>query len=210
MPKASKKADYNNVFARRLRGLMEQEPKTTQNELAKAIGVSRQSISQYTDGSTQPTLDKFDEIAKYFHVSADFLLGKVENPTTDIEIRRICEHTGLSENAVKTLVNVNRDAARGERVSTLSKMLEHPDFIDLLGMIHIHVWNFNRDGLRLDTEEAKAVAHALSCNPLEVRHYLEASSESTIKTTVLKIVKDIESKSAKKQENQSIELFTIE
>ena len=48
---------------------------TTQEKLASHLGISRQSISQYTRGTTLPEIETFCKICLYFNVSSDYMLG---------------------------------------------------------------------------------------------------------------------------------------
>lgn len=51
----------------------------SQDELAEKLGVSRQSVSLWETGQTQPTLDNIIALAKIFNVSTDAILGnKIE------------------------------------------------------------------------------------------------------------------------------------
>lgn len=50
------------------------ENKMSQDELAERLGVSRQSISLWENGQTQPTIDNIIALAKIFHVSSDEIL----------------------------------------------------------------------------------------------------------------------------------------
>lgn len=49
----------------------------SQEELSELLDVSRQSISRYENGTSQPDFDKLLLLAKYFDVSIDFLLDNV-------------------------------------------------------------------------------------------------------------------------------------
>lgn len=51
----------------------------SQDELAEKLGVSRQSISLWETGQTQPTIDNIIALAKVFNISSDMLLGGSEN-----------------------------------------------------------------------------------------------------------------------------------
>lgn len=51
----------------------------SQDELAEKLGVSRQSISLWETGQTQPTIDNIIALAKIFNISSDMLLGGSEN-----------------------------------------------------------------------------------------------------------------------------------
>ncbi|WP_164506058.1 helix-turn-helix domain-containing protein [Companilactobacillus insicii] len=62
----------------------------SQEQLSEIIDVSRQSISKYESGVTEPSFDKLIAIAKYFDVSIDFLLlSKSNNNSAPIKSDRI-------------------------------------------------------------------------------------------------------------------------
>ena len=93
---------YDSVFARRFQSLFD-ENKDTQSNLSKATGIARQTVSMYYNGQTIPTADKLRQIAEYFGVSADYLLGLTDIKSTDTEIQAVCDYTGLKETAVHCL-----------------------------------------------------------------------------------------------------------
>lgn len=47
----------------------------SQKELATAIGVAPNTLSQYESGKRAPDFDTMSRISAYFHVSVDYLLG---------------------------------------------------------------------------------------------------------------------------------------
>lgn len=100
--KNEQSANYNKAFPKNLRTLME-EKGATQNELANHLGKTRQAISYYCDGSSSPDWETLVQTARFFNVSADYLLGisKVKSPST--ELRSIVEYTGLSEKSIQFL-----------------------------------------------------------------------------------------------------------
>ncbi|MGX7196407.1 helix-turn-helix domain-containing protein [Enterococcus olivae] len=55
----------------------------SQEEVAEALGVSRQTISNWEHGLAQPTLDKAVELAHLFEVSLDELVGKKKQATKE-------------------------------------------------------------------------------------------------------------------------------
>ena len=63
-----------NQFAARLTELLS-ENKISKRELAKRIGVSATSISDWSTGRIQPTVENVYLICEYFQVSADYMLG---------------------------------------------------------------------------------------------------------------------------------------
>lgn len=64
----------------RLFELME-KTKTTQTQLAQAIGASQGNISDWKKGRSFPKSDVLAKIADYFDVSTDYLLGRTDDPS---------------------------------------------------------------------------------------------------------------------------------
>ena len=72
-------------FGSRLRQLRI-EKKLNQVDLAEIIGVNRATIGKYETEERFPDRDNLEDIADYFHVSIDYLLGRTDirelsNPT---------------------------------------------------------------------------------------------------------------------------------
>jgi len=63
-----------NIFAERLTQLLK-EKDMSKRTLAKAIGVSAMSISDWSNGNVQPTAENIYRIAVYFETTSDYLLG---------------------------------------------------------------------------------------------------------------------------------------
>ena len=79
------------------------ERKITPGELAGHLGVTRQTVSNYCLGQTTPSFQLLCEIADFFNVSTDYLLGRTETRSPDANIRAVCEFTGLSEQSMSTM-----------------------------------------------------------------------------------------------------------
>lgn len=94
---------FNSPFAKSIRSLME-ERGMTQDELAQAVGRTRQTVSQYVNGISEPGYDTLVKIADSFNVSVDFLLGRTDAKTVDPTMQSIIHCTGLSEYSVRSLV----------------------------------------------------------------------------------------------------------
>ena len=61
----------------------------SQVELAKHLGVTKQSVSNWENDNIQPSIEMLMKLSNFFNVSTDFLLG--------MENRIYIEITGLSQ-----------------------------------------------------------------------------------------------------------------
>ena len=71
--------------AERIKELREQRG-LSQAELAHQFGVTRSSVNAWEMGVSNPKIDKLAELAQYFHVSIDFLVGLENDQTIDISL----------------------------------------------------------------------------------------------------------------------------
>lgn len=56
----------------------------TQEELGLRIGLSKAVVSKYENGIGYPTFDTLIQIADYFSVTTDYLLGVAKHKTIDV------------------------------------------------------------------------------------------------------------------------------
>lgn len=77
-----------------------------QKELAKELGVKDNVVSYWCSGSRVPNVQQIMQISNILNVSADYLIGLSEAKTNIIELKAICDYTGLSEEAVNKLHNL--------------------------------------------------------------------------------------------------------
>lgn len=73
---------------RKLRGV-------SQVDLAKALNVTKQSVSNWENANIQPSIDMLISLSEYFNVSTDYLLG--------LDQREYLEITGLNAKAIQHL-----------------------------------------------------------------------------------------------------------
>ena len=90
------------IFAQRLIELREQNG-ISQQQLADSLNITRQSLSLYEKAERTINIDLLVKIANYFNVSADYLLGLSSVSKVDLELKAICDYTGLTEQSVKCL-----------------------------------------------------------------------------------------------------------
>lgn len=99
------KSDQNQKFRDRASELIIKS-NLTQSELKEALGVSAGTISDLKNQkSPPPNAETLYKLAKYFNVSADYLLGLSDVLSVDIDMKAVCDYTGLSQEAVELLKN---------------------------------------------------------------------------------------------------------
>ncbi|KSU63671.1 hypothetical protein AS034_05335 [[Bacillus] enclensis] len=65
------------MLTKRLKNL---RGKTTQEEVAGRIGISRARYSHYENGRSEPDTETLNKLADYYDVSVDYLLGRTDDP----------------------------------------------------------------------------------------------------------------------------------
>lgn len=98
------------VFAARLRTLRKNAD-MTQDDLAKRIGIHKQTISQYERGVRRPDLETLAALADVLNVSADYLVGNESH-----------SQALLSEDEIYIIDALRNDAAMKDMVL---RMLEY-------------------------------------------------------------------------------------
>lgn len=55
-----------------------------QPELAKIMNVSKQTVSNWENGNRTPDIDTLAKFADFFNVTADYLMGRTDDPNSKI------------------------------------------------------------------------------------------------------------------------------
>lgn len=191
---------YNDPFPTQLRDLIEGN-NTTIQAVAEVVGVSRQAVSQYYNGLTQPNADTIVKIANHFNVSTDYLLGLTDKQTPKAELRAICEYTGLTETAIKLL-------SQKRNCPVVSQIIESNEFWNIVQNINSALINsdtLNPSG-KINAESAAAQMGIkinwndnnknvdLSKLPTEYQKYLGVVSEQGTKPLYKHLLTEIISK----------------
>lgn len=79
------------------------EHNLNQSEFGELFGLTQNTITNIENDKRVPTYEILIEIAKRFNISVDYLLGLSEAKTNDIELKAICDYTGLTEDIINTL-----------------------------------------------------------------------------------------------------------
>lgn len=105
-----------DLLSQRLREL---RGKRTIQEIAEKVGISRVALGYYESNQRTPDAKMIYKLAKYYGVSADYLIGMsdVKNPNTDIQA--IVAKTGLNEKAVRALEYIKENDKERLRIINL-------------------------------------------------------------------------------------------
>lgn len=79
----------------------------SQVELAAALNVTKQSVSNWENNNIQPSIEMLLKIAAYFSVSTDYLLG--------IDERQYIEVTELTDEQISHLRQIANDLQKNNR-----------------------------------------------------------------------------------------------
>lgn len=106
------------TFGERLDDLIKGADGTNASRLASVTKIPQSAISAYINGTTNketgeqiyraPDCTAIIEIAKYFSVSTDYLLGLSKDKTPDPSAQGAIAYTGLSEENIKTLHDISK------------------------------------------------------------------------------------------------------
>ncbi|WP_201319226.1 helix-turn-helix domain-containing protein [Paenibacillus sp. EPM92] len=74
----------------------------TQEELSNKLGITRASLSHYENNRRAPDYDTITNIAGFFNVSIDYLLGRTDDPhiVLDEEVREFVDSLELSDDNI--------------------------------------------------------------------------------------------------------------
>ncbi len=117
----------------------------TQEDVAKKLFVSRQTILKWEKDESMPDIYKLRDLSDVFNCDIGHLVGEYAETTR--EINDVCEKTHLSENAIKNLVKYDKNSSI---IEVINRLLESERFIDLLQCIY----EYKKELPTLDTEQA--------------------------------------------------------
>lgn len=103
----------SGIFNGRLKNLRNSK-KISQKEFAQVLGVSQQTVASWESGRTEPSNATLKDIADYFNVSADYLIGR-ETPTSPI--------LSLEQTAVLDGFDSLNESGRNALMAVLSGLL---------------------------------------------------------------------------------------
>lgn len=98
--------DKKDITVERLRRLID-ETGLARQAIADEMGCDVSTVTKHYNGTRNLTIDFIVMYARYFNVSSDYLLGLSEVRTVSPDTAMICRVTGLDDNAVRTLSEIN-------------------------------------------------------------------------------------------------------
>lgn len=121
-------SNINGGIAYRLQDLIS-ESGLKIKPLAEKIGISTGALSNYQNDAATPGADAIIKIARYFNVSADWLLGLSKYRTTK-DNERSAQSLGIPEEFVKTLISVKE--TNSDSFQLLQRLIGNTDFVNAL------------------------------------------------------------------------------
>jgi len=159
----------DSIFAYRVKSARIQRG-ITQAELAEALGISKQAISQYENGKKKPESKTLIAMARYFNKPVDFFLRPVAASLENVEFRKRASLKGKKLDAVKASI-----LDKLEPYLELEKILGlDPSFQNPLSSISIHQMEDVEEAAELMLKKWK-----LGLNPIP--NILEMLEEKGIK-----------------------------
>ena len=83
----------------------------TQEELSKAIGITRAALSHYEKNRRKPDFEILTKLADQFNVSIDYLIGRTKDPNAELEqnVRDFVDQLELSDDDLLERFNLTVD-----------------------------------------------------------------------------------------------------
>ena len=99
------------AFAERLSDLVQikKDEGLSHDEISRQIGVSSGVLSEWMSDNKTASIENLAKLAKYFNVSADYLLGRTDVKTSNMNVKAICEYLGLNESTIFKLHNMQNN-----------------------------------------------------------------------------------------------------
>lgn len=132
------KSEITKIFSERLEELTERKKdidyKLSDKQQAEQMGIPYPTFTKYKNNTAECPISTVVKIARYYNVSTDYLLGLTQAKTTDSDLKSVCDYTGLSEEAIKTICGISKSPDRLYS-NSINLILSSPKFaIFMLGV----------------------------------------------------------------------------
>ena len=95
---------------------------------SREMGIPYPTFIKYYNGTSECSATNLIKIAEYYNVSVDYLLGRTDVKTLDMDISGCCKLTGLSEAAAKKIIKSNFS-------DVISQIIENPEFDEMINAL---------------------------------------------------------------------------
>jgi len=118
---------------------LRKERNMSQDDLASDLHVSREVVAKWENGTRDLKTQYTSDIAEFFGVSADFLLGKTDIRKPDVNLQSITLKTGLSEKAIEYLERLVESKSQSDllclkAINTILEQEEHSQLIQKIAL----------------------------------------------------------------------------
>ena len=97
--------DFNKILK-----ILRTSKNVTQDELAKALNISRSAVGMYEKGDREPDYETLETIADYFNVSIDYLLGRESKTVRLVDPTTLAAHFDGDEYTEDELAEIHQFA----------------------------------------------------------------------------------------------------
>lgn len=93
----------------------------SQTELAKSLHVSQQVITKWENGKSEPSSSAINDLASYFNVSADYLLGRTSSKVPEKDLsqnQKLVAYSidpGISDEERRDIIEMVKIAMKNRR-----------------------------------------------------------------------------------------------
>ncbi len=164
----------------------------TQEQLAEEIGVSRVTVTQWRTGTRSPSYEHLTKLCNALDIDTGYLF--CEYNEKNYNTHKICELTGLNENAVDKLRTMQFENAAYGLADALSLVINHPNFEYLLNLI---------------VNNATGTMETVSINKVHLQPNRAAIINSELKDTIISMAKEIRTKYTPNQYAQTHYIFLL-
>ena len=124
---------YNDIIGSRITHLLSKNG-LQQKSLSVALGVHVNIVSCWCRSTRIPNVGQLAEIARFFNVSSDYLLGLTDVEENRLELQAISQETGLTEDSINNLIRVtkNEDGTNSSSAVAINTVLSSKGGFDYL------------------------------------------------------------------------------
>ena len=135
--------DFNDIFIERLNFIIDQ--KTIVDHISieqqmEELDIRETTMKRYRKGASLPNVQTLKNIADYYNVTADYLIGRTNNPYSSFDKSEICDNIGISGSSYDAVVDYFDRAEKSDSAiyrSLLDLILSNKLFYAVLRDQHI-------------------------------------------------------------------------